>query len=77
MKKLKAKLALAAIAAREGRTLAEVERDIQAAINAAWSDPAAKAEQLRLFPDGKPTPAEFVAIVSTDIKNQQHSKFIC
>ena len=60
---MKAKAALAAVAAQEGISLAEVERSIQEAIDAAWDDPTAREEQLRLFPTGKPTPTEFIITI--------------
>ena len=61
--RMKAKAALAAVAAQEGISVAEVERSIQEAIDAAWDDPTAREEQLRLFPAGKPTPTEFIATI--------------
>ena len=67
---LRATSALAVVAAREGVSLREVEKGVQEAIDAAWSDPAAREAQMRLFPKGKPTPAEFVAVLSREAGRQ-------
>lgn len=40
------------------------KREIQKAINAAWANPAGAALREKLFPDGKPTPEQFVQRVS-------------
>lgn len=69
--RVKAKAALAAIAAREGVSLAEVEREIRAAIDAAWDNPEGRQEQERLFPGGKPTPAQFVAVVASQLRERE------
>lgn len=50
------------IAREQGVTETKVRRDMQEAIDVAWNtnDPAAKARQNLLFPNGKPTPEEFI-----------------
>lgn len=60
---MKAWAALAAVAAKEGVSLAEVTKSVQDAIDAAWNDPTAREEQLRLFPEGKPTPIQLIATI--------------
>lgn len=67
---MRAKAALAAVAAQEGISLAEVERSIQEAIDAAWEAPTATQEQLRLFPAGKPTPIQFIATIRREVKSR-------
>lgn len=49
----------------------EVHKDIQTTIDAAWesTDPQVKLMQAKLFPNGKPTPEEFIAVMSKQIKN--------
>jgi len=58
------------IAAQEGGSPAEVERELQKAIDATWDnpDPAARAERERLFPNGKPPIAEFIRVMAAQVK---------
>lgn len=61
---------LRAVAAKNGVSAAEVRQSIQEAIDAAWDnpDPAAKARQQQLFPDGRtPTVEEFLIRVSREL----------
>ena len=53
------------VAAGQEVTAEEVERDIQCAIDYAWSNasPAARQEQLKLFPYGKPSVEEFMCVI--------------
>ena len=57
---LRVQAVLRATAAREGISVAEVKRNIQEAIDAAWADPAGREAQQELFPEGKPTPEEMI-----------------
>lgn len=60
---------LTIVAAREGVALEEIKKDIQEAIDAAWATqaPEAKARQHLLFPAGKPTPEEFLSVITNKV----------
>ena len=53
-----------------GTTTEQCRVDMQEVIDAAWSsaDPAARARQNELFPNGKPTVEEFLNRVAAEIK---------
>lgn len=60
---LKAKAVICRVAERQGKSAAEVRREMQKAIDAAWAtdDPAVQQRQRELFPEGKPTVEQFMA----------------
>ena len=64
--KIIGKVAITCAASRYDKTPAEVRASIQRAIEAAWAseDPSAKVMRETLFPKGKPTPEEFVAVLA-------------
>ena len=45
-------------------------KEMRAAIDDAWNnpDPAVRARQRMLFPDGKPSPAEFIRVMTEQVK---------
>lgn len=53
-----------------GANSKEVKTDMQDAIGAAWNDPAGREAQLRLFPEGKPSPEQFIKRVAECIQQQ-------
>lgn len=57
---IKGRAAIQKVADREGKNYAEIEAAIQEAINLAWEDLSAREYQHMLFPNGKPTAAEYV-----------------
>lgn len=59
-----------AIAKQYGTTPEEVRREIQASIDEAWStaDLAVMKRQRELFPDGKPTPEQFILTLAAHEK---------
>ena len=63
--KIRAKRAIRETARRTGKTPKQCLADMQEAIDAAWetTDPAAQAYQKQLFPAGKPTVEEFIAVL--------------
>lgn len=68
---LRAKAVIQTIATQEGKTPAEIRASMQEAIDEAWNtdDPAARAKQLQLFPDGKkPTVERFMLTLSKYIR---------
>ena len=69
---LRGKAAIWGTADHFGETPEEVRREIQAAIDAAWDtdDLAAMKLQRELFPDGKPTPEQFITTVAKHLKNR-------
>jgi len=64
------RLILQGVAAQHGVSLEQVKRDIQEAINDTWDnpDPAIRARQRRLFPNGKPTIAEFIYRMAQEVQ---------
>lgn len=68
--KIRAKRAIRATARKTGTTPKQCLADMQEAIDAAWAttDPAAKAYQEQLFPAGKPTVEEFIAVLGNRAK---------
>lgn len=52
------------VAAQNGTTPAHVRHEIQAAIDAAWDNPAGRELQQLLFPNGQPSPEEFILTVA-------------
>lgn len=67
---MKAEAALRRTAALEGISVAQVRRSIQEAIDAAWSDPAGREAQQALFPAGKPSPEEMIAVLGKRVKGE-------
>lgn len=69
---MKGKAAIRGTADHFGETPEDVRREIQASIDAAWDtdDLDAMKLQRELFPDGKPTPEQFIAIVAKHLKNR-------
>lgn len=69
---MKGKAAIRGTADHFGEAPEDMRREIQAAIDAAWDteDPAAMTLQRELFPDGKPTPEQFIATVAKHLKNR-------
>ena len=57
---IRGRAAIQKVADREGKSYAEIEAAIQEAIDLAWAEPEARAYQNAMFPEGKPSPAEFV-----------------
>jgi len=60
------------IAAQYGVSVSEVIRDMQAAVDDAWDnpDPAIRARQRQLFPDGKPSVEEFIRVMANEVNNK-------
>ena len=54
------------IAAQYGISVSEVTREMRVAIDAAWNnpDPAIRARQRQLFPNGKPSIEEFIRVIA-------------
>lgn len=67
---MRAKASLRAVAAQEGKSVAQVKQDIQEAIDAAWADPRGRAAQEKLFPKGKPTPEEMIDTIAKVVYKQ-------
>lgn len=67
---IKSRAAIIRTAANHNQEPAQVRADIQEAIAEAWAseDPAAKALQAKLFPNGQPSPEEFIAVISSTLK---------
>lgn len=57
--------AIRKVARHHGKSEKVVRRELGQIIDAAWAsgDPEAKLMQSRLFPNGKPTPEEFIVVV--------------
>ena len=53
-----------------GKTPKKVQKEIKEIIDIAWAsdDPQVKAFQQQHFPNGKPTPEEFITVVAKTIK---------
>lgn len=72
--RLKGKAAIRGTADHFGETPEQVRADMQEAIAAAWAsddDPAAKALREELFPDGQPSPEEFISVLAAYTKKQR------
>lgn len=69
---LRGRAAIHGTADHFGETPEDVRREIQACIDEAWDadDLAAMVLQRELFPDGKPTPEQFIATVARHIKEK-------
>lgn len=65
--------AIRKVAEHHGKSEKVVRRELQEVIDATWtsSDPEAKLMQSRLFPNGKPTPEEFIVAVSQYVKHKK------
>ena len=68
---MKSKSALRSIAEKEGKSLAEIEAAIQESIDAAWENPECRALQNLYFPNGKPTPEEFITVMARYVKDNK------
>ena len=64
---IRGRAAIQKVADREGKSYAEIQAAIREAIDLAWAEPEAREYQNTMFPEGKPSPAEFVG----RIKNYQ------
>ena len=66
---MKGRKALLILAIRKGKTLDEIEEEIRMVIESIWDnpDPDVQRKQKELFPEGKPTPAVFVARLAHSI----------
>lgn len=64
--------AIRKVAEHHGKSEKVVRRELEQIIDATWasSDPEAKLMQSRLFPKGKPTPEEFVAVIAIDFSGE-------
>lgn len=60
------------VAEQNGTNVENVRSEIQACIDAAWADPAGREMQQLLFPDGKPTPEEFIVTVAAQARHNLH-----
>ncbi len=58
------------ISAAYGSTPTDVKNEIQNAINIAWNDPNGQAELQKLFPEGKPSPEQFIKRTAAQIRMQ-------
>jgi len=58
------------LAAQYGVSVGEIIRDMQVAVDDAWdnSDPAIRARQRQLFPNGKPSVEEFIRVMAEQVK---------
>jgi len=70
--RIKGKAAIQAAAEQFGLTPEQMYREIRACIEEAWSsnDPAVRARQNVLFPNGKPTPEQFISTLAKQIKQR-------
>jgi len=68
----KPNMPLERLAMRTGRSREQICAEIQAAIDAAWASeaPEAKTLQNELFPEGKPTPEQFIAVLARTIAEE-------
>ena len=60
------------LALRTGKPQEQLWTEIQNAIDAAWASeaPEAKTSQNELFPEGKPTPEQFIAVLARTIAEE-------
>lgn len=67
--RIRARKVIRTVAQREGIPPAEVRQKIQESIDEAWAcqDPGVRWKQLQLFPEGKPTPEEFIVRAAKQI----------
>jgi len=68
------RIALARLALQEEKPLPKIKAEIQGLIDATWEAPS--PELLKLFPEGKPTPALFVGTLAKQVSELnvlQHS----
>lgn len=59
--------AMMKLAARRGVSVTEIEAEMRSAIDAAWEDESTPETRRAVFPDGKPSPAEFVGKISAGL----------
>ena len=67
------------IALKAGKMPEQVYADIQAAIDAAWESESVETKelQMRLFPNGKPKPEEFIAVLASVVAEKLHPSLPC
>lgn len=72
--KLKGMAILYQLSAESGVPLKQIEAEIQECIDEAWksADPKVQANQRLYFPDGKPTPMEFIVVMGRYISSKHH-----
>lgn len=70
--KIRAKQTIRATGRHFGISPAQSRAEMQQAIDVAWAtaDPDAQAYQKQLFPGGKPTVEEFIAVLGTRLKER-------
>lgn len=70
LRMIKTKAAIRKTAAHFNETPENIRREMCDVINTAWlsEDPEIKAFQNSLFPNKKPTPEEFIAVISNIIR---------
>ena len=74
IKRMKARAIIYDAADRFGETPGQVRKSIETFIVETWKskDLGARAIQRRLFPKGQPTPEEFVLVISSLAKGDDH-----
>ena len=77
--KIRAKKTIRATSRHFGVSPAQSRAEMQQAIDIGWersqNDPAAKAYWQQLFPAGKPTVEEFIAVLGNRVRNGNQSDF--
>ena len=70
--------AIRKVAERYGKTVEEIRLEYQTIIDQAWAtrNPLQKLRQRRYFPKGKPTPEEFIAVVSEIARSGQKVEWL-
>ena len=60
------------MAAKEGLSEDQIRKEMQQAIDETWTTTDPKFIQLQkaYFPNGKPTPEEFIIVISETVKNK-------
>lgn len=48
-----------------------IRHQMQKALDAAWRNPEGTEARQELFPDGKPTPEQFIKVVAEEIKRER------
>lgn len=67
---MKSKYAIKSIAEAERKSIAEIEASLQESIDRAWENAECRALQDQYFPNGKPTPEEFITVMARYVKVQ-------
>lgn len=70
LRKIKSKAAIRKTSAHFNETPENTRKEIEDVINTAWlsGDPDVQAFQQSLFPAGKPSPEEFIAVISDIVR---------